>query len=102
MGIPQEFRGLAWVLMAGCHGSNLKRLYQVYMKKSSQCEKLIRRDITRTFPDHKMFKDKAGGGQETLFNVMKVMCPLSRYCLHIAGILFYLLPLAAHLGEGKL
>ncbi len=39
---------------------------------TSPCEKVIRRDITRTYPEHELFKEKNGLGQESLFNVIKV------------------------------
>lgn len=42
---------------------------------TSPCEKLIRRDIARTYPEHDFFKEKDSLGQEVLFNVMKVTCP---------------------------
>lgn len=42
------------------------------MKMTSPCEKVIRRDITRTYPEHDFFKEKDGIGQERLFNVIKV------------------------------
>lgn len=41
-------------------------------QQTSPTEKAIRRDITRTYPDHSFFKQKNGLGQESLFNVMKV------------------------------
>lgn len=37
---------------------------------------VIRRDIARTYPEHDLFKEKDGVGQESLFNVMKA------YSLH--------------------
>jgi len=39
---------------------------------SSPCEKVIRRDIARTYPQQEFFKEKHGPGQESLFNVIKV------------------------------
>lgn len=42
------------------------------MKMQSPCEKVIRRDITRTYPEHDLFKEEHGLGQESLFNVIKV------------------------------
>ena len=42
------------------------------MKMTSPCEKVIRRDITRTYPEHPLFKELHGPGQESLFNVIKV------------------------------
>ncbi|KAK3732519.1 hypothetical protein RRG08_030719 [Elysia crispata] len=75
-GIPHEFRGMAWQLVLGVHDSPWKQEYREHMKKTSPCEKLIRRDIARTFPEHDFFKEKDGFGQESLFNVMKA------YSLH--------------------
>nr|XP_011443847.2 ecotropic viral integration site 5 ortholog isoform X1 [Crassostrea gigas]XP_019927591.2 ecotropic viral integration site 5 ortholog isoform X1 [Crassostrea gigas]XP_034301949.1 ecotropic viral integration site 5 ortholog isoform X1 [Crassostrea gigas]XP_034301950.1 ecotropic viral integration site 5 ortholog isoform X1 [Crassostrea gigas] len=75
-GIPHHFRGLAWQLLLGVHDSPHKQLYVEYLKQTSPSEKLIRRDIARTFPDHDFFKEKDGLGQESLFNVMKA------YSLH--------------------
>lgn len=71
-GIPHHFRGLAWQLLLNVNDSPAKDLYVEYLKKTSPSEKLIRRDIARTFPDHAFFKKKDGVGQESLFNVMKV------------------------------
>jgi hypothetical protein len=42
-----------------------------YLKSSSPCEKIIRRDIARTFPEIEYFRDEKGAGQAGLFNVMK-------------------------------
>lgn len=43
------------------------------LQSTSACERMIKRDIARTFPDHSFFKDKDGIGQGTLFNVIKVV-----------------------------
>jgi len=50
----------------------MKDMYVEYLKQKSPSEKMIRRDIARTFPEHDFFKEKDGLGQESLFNVMKV------------------------------
>lgn len=50
----------------------IKDQYSELLKKTSPCEKLIRRDIARTYPEHEFFKEKDSLGQEVLFNVMKV------------------------------
>ena len=50
----------------------MKDMYVEYLKQKSPSEKMIRRDIARTFPEHDFFKKKDGVGQESLFNVMKV------------------------------
>ncbi|XP_052789504.1 ecotropic viral integration site 5 ortholog-like isoform X2 [Mya arenaria] len=75
-GIPHPFRGLAWQLMLDVNNSPMKEMYVEYLKQKSPSEKMIRRDIARTFPEHDFFKEKDGLGQESLFHVMKA------YSLH--------------------
>ncbi|KAL4717493.1 hypothetical protein ACJJTC_000642 [Scirpophaga incertulas] len=75
-GVPHHFRGIVWQLLAGVDTSPDKKLYATYIKAKSACEKVIRRDIARTYPEHDFFKEKDGLGQESLFNVMKA------YSLH--------------------
>ncbi|XP_067012573.1 ecotropic viral integration site 5 ortholog isoform X2 [Anabrus simplex] len=75
-GIPHHFRGIVWQLLCGAHDSPVKKQYADYIKATSACEKVIRRDIARTYPEHEFFKEKDGLGQESLFNVMKA------YSLH--------------------
>lgn len=75
-GIPTHFRGIAWQLLCSATESPEKKLYAEYIKTKSPCEKVIRRDIARTYPEHDFFKEKDGLGQESLFNVIKA------YSLH--------------------
>lgn len=74
-GIPHHFRAIAWQLLCGAADTD-KQQYADYIKATSACEKVIRRDIARTYPEHDFFKEKDGLGQEALFNVMKA------YSLH--------------------
>jgi len=71
-GVPVHFRPLLWQCLAKVDTSNAKQKYADYMKMISPCEKVIRRDISRTYPEHDFFKEKDGIGQERLFNVIKV------------------------------
>lgn len=58
-----------------CNASDTdKKLYAEYIKSTSACEKIIRRDVARTYPEIDLFKGKEG--QEALFNVIKA------YSLH--------------------
>ncbi|XP_065160429.1 ecotropic viral integration site 5 ortholog isoform X2 [Atheta coriaria] len=75
-GIPVHFRGIAWQLLCSATEAPEKKLYAEYIKTKSPCEKVIRRDIARTYPEHDFFKEKDGLGQESLFNVIKA------YSLH--------------------
>lgn len=97
-GIPHHFRGLVWQLLCNAHDSSEKEKYAEYMKSSSPCEKVIRRDIARTYPEHDFFKEKDGPGQESLFNVMKAYSLHDRevgYCqgsAFIVGLLLMQMP----------
>ena len=85
---------MAWQLLCGAHDSEDKLKYSEYMKSQSACEKVIRRDIARTYPEHDFFKKKDGIGQEALFNVMKAYSIHDRevgYCQGTAFIVGLLL-----------
>jgi fructose-1,6-bisphosphatase/inositol monophosphatase family enzyme len=71
-GVPIHFRPLVWQCLAKVETSTAKQKYAEYLKMNSPCEKVIRRDISRTYPEHEFFKEKHGVGQERLFNVIKV------------------------------
>ncbi|XP_021944224.2 ecotropic viral integration site 5 ortholog isoform X1 [Folsomia candida] len=97
-GIPHHFRGIVWQLLCGAHDSSDKAKYADYIKATSACEKVIRRDIARTYPEHEFFKEKDGLGQESLFNVMKAYSLHDRevgYCqgsAFIVGLLLMQMP----------
>ena len=93
-GIPHHFRGMAWQVLCGAHDSSDKSKYSAYLRTQSACEKVIRRDIARTYPEHDFFKKKGGVGQESLFNVMKAYSTHDRevgYCQGSAFIVGLLL-----------
>ncbi|XP_016160963.1 PREDICTED: EVI5-like protein, partial [Ficedula albicollis] len=71
-GIPQHFRAIVWQLLCSAAELPLKAQYSELLRMSSPCERLIRRDIARTYPEHDFFKGQDSLGQEVLFNVMKV------------------------------
>lgn len=97
-GIPHHFRGLSWQLLCNAHTSQAREMFAEYMKQTSPCEKVIRRDIARTYPEHEFFKEKDGPGQESLFNVMKAYSLHDRevgYCqgsAFIVGLLLMQMP----------
>ncbi|XP_074654316.1 ecotropic viral integration site 5 ortholog-like [Tubulanus polymorphus] len=97
-GIPYHFRGLVWQLLCNAHNHSAKDWYPEFMKKTSPFEKVIRRDIARTYPEHDFFKEKDGLGQESLFNVMKAYSLYDRevgYCQgsgFIVGLLLMQMP----------
>nr|XP_037270022.1 ecotropic viral integration site 5 ortholog-like isoform X1 [Rhipicephalus microplus] len=97
-GIPQHFRAIAWQLLCNAPTCAAREQYAEYLKASSPCEKVIRRDIARTYPEHEFFRDKDGPGQEGLFNVMKAYSLHDRevgYCqgsAFIVGLLLLQMP----------
>ncbi|ETN75358.1 TBC domain protein [Necator americanus] len=79
-GIPQHFRTIAWQLLSNASVSSIHEVYSDYMRQSSIYEKVIQRDIPRTYPELEFFKD-GGRGQASLFNVMKGLVFVQYYNL---------------------
>nr|XP_018266772.1 uncharacterized protein I303_00748 [Kwoniella dejecticola CBS 10117]OBR88930.1 hypothetical protein I303_00748 [Kwoniella dejecticola CBS 10117] len=71
MGIPPVIRGAIWQLMSSSKSAPLEETYKALLKIPSTHEKAIKKDLNRTFPNHKYFQDNAGIGQEGLFMVVK-------------------------------
>ncbi|XP_057696608.1 ecotropic viral integration site 5 protein homolog isoform X5 [Corythoichthys intestinalis] len=97
-GIPHHFRAIVWQLLCNAQNMTIKDQYSELLKMTSPCEKLIRRDIARTYPEHDFFKEKDSLGQEVLFNVMKAYSLVDRevgYCqgsAFIVGLLLMQMP----------
>ncbi|XP_017652031.1 ecotropic viral integration site 5 protein homolog isoform X5 [Nannospalax galili] len=97
-GIPHHFRAIVWQLLCSAQNMPIKDQYSELLKMTSPCEKLIRRDIARTYPEHNFFKEKDSLGQEVLFNVMKAYSLVDRevgYCqgsAFIVGLLLMQMP----------
>ncbi|CAF4354133.1 unnamed protein product [Rotaria socialis] len=98
-GVPVHFRPLVWQCLAKVETSNAKEKYIDYMKMTSSCEKVIRRDISRTYPEHELFKEKHGVGQERLFNVIKAYSLFDREVGYCQGIGFIVGLLLMHMPE---
>ncbi|XP_073707273.1 ecotropic viral integration site 5 protein homolog isoform X3 [Garra rufa] len=96
-GIPHHFRAIVWQLLCNAQSLPIKEQYSELLKMTSPCEKLIRRDIARTYPEHEFFKEDSLG-QEVLFNVMKAYSLVDRevgYCqgsAFIVGLLLMQMP----------
>ena len=88
-GIPHHFRAIVWQLLCNATETD-KKQYAEYIKATSACERVIRRDIARTYPEHDFFKEKDGLGQEALFNVMKAYSLHDREVGYCQGELFFL------------
>ncbi|XP_053318157.1 EVI5-like protein isoform X2 [Spea bombifrons] len=97
-GIPHPFRAMVWQMLCNASDMPVKKQYADLLRMSSPCEKLIRRDIARTYPEHDFFRGQDSLGQEGLFNVMKAYSLIDRevgYCqgsAFIVGLLLMQMP----------
>ncbi|CAF4183124.1 unnamed protein product [Rotaria socialis] len=98
-GVPVHFRPLLWQCLTKVETSNAKLKYIQLIKMASPCEKVIQRDITRTYPEHELFKEKHGLGQESLFNVIKAYSLYDREVGYCQGIGFIVGLLLMHMPE---
>lgn len=86
-GVPLSLRGMMWQLFSGSKDEKLEEQYKDLLSDTSTHEKLILRDLARTFPGHDYFKKRGGVGQEGLFNVVKAYSlydPEVGYCQGLA------------------
>ena len=72
-GIPEALRGEVWQRLTGAsvQMEEIIDTYRVLVTKESPDDKVILRDIHRTFPAHEFFKDSGGVGQEALYRIAK-------------------------------
>ncbi|GMH35817.1 hypothetical protein BSKO_03685 [Bryopsis sp. KO-2023] len=86
-GIPDEFRGDAWLVLSG--GQELRDanpgVYEHQLTQPCDAEHLIRRDLHRTFPNHVYFQNEGGPGQQALFNVLKAYAVYDPEVCYVQG-----------------
>lgn len=93
-GIPPSLRGMIWQMFSKSKDPVLENQYRDLLSRDSSYDKMIQRDLARTFPDHPYFKDPEGQGQIGLFNVVKAYSIYDQdvgYCQGIAFIVGALL-----------
>ncbi|CAG8435539.1 3691_t:CDS:2 [Ambispora gerdemannii] len=98
-GIPPALRGMIWQLMSKSKDAELESTYAQLLKETSAHEKLIMRDLNRTFPKHEYFQDQNGIGQEGLFNVVKAYSVFDKDVGYCQGISFVVGPLLLHMPD---
>ncbi|KAG1469337.1 hypothetical protein G6F56_003311 [Rhizopus delemar] len=100
-GIPHKIRGVIWQSMAQSSSLNLESLYGQLSKETSSYERIIQRDLSRTFPQLDMFKADGGEGQLALGRLLKAY---SIYDLHVGycqGLAFLAGPLLMTMPEDQ-
>lgn len=94
-GIPSPLRGTIWQILSASKNPDLEQVYtNVLLATSSPQEKLIRKDISRTFPKQDYFRTREGpNGQESLFNVCKAYSLYDPEVNYVQGMAFIVGPL---------
>ncbi|PKC07639.1 RabGAP/TBC, partial [Rhizophagus irregularis] len=70
-GLPSKLRGLVWQSMSQASSTYLETMYSQLLSESSPYDKIIERDLARTFPGVELFKEENGHGQTMLWNVLR-------------------------------
>lgn len=98
-GIPGALRGMMWQLMSSSKDEEMEIIYAFYLKQPSPHEKMIRKDLARTFPGQDYFQDGKGIGQENLFNVVKAYSLYDEECGYCQGMQFVVGPLLLNMPD---
>lgn len=97
LGIPEKFRGNIWQRLANVDNkTDMTDMYRVLLTKETKCETVIQRDIHRTFPAHKFFREIGGSGQDVLFKVSKAYAVYDTEVGYCQGLSFIAASLLLH------
>ncbi|GAN09322.1 hypothetical protein MAM1_0259c08847 [Mucor ambiguus] len=98
-GIPTRVRGLMWQAMSKSASLHLETVYKQLCKEKSPHERIIQRDLARTFPRIDMFKQENGQGQSRMKRILEsysLYDPDVGYC---QGLAFLVGPLLMNIPE---
>lgn len=98
-GIPPALRGLAWKSMAQGGSPTLGSLYDSLSTEWTPFVKIIGRDLNRTFPDIKTFRQKGGEGQMNLGRVLRAYSAYDMQVGYCQGLTFLTGPLLLHMTD---
>ncbi|RCH90252.1 GTPase-activating protein, partial [Rhizopus stolonifer] len=98
-GIPPSIRGMVWQLLAHSKDEALVARYIELLKLVSPYDKMIQRDLARTFPGHTYFKESDGQGQEGLYNVVRAYSSYDHEVGYCQGLAFIVGPLLLNMPE---
>lgn len=100
LGIPEALREKIWQKLANVEGkTEMLDMYKILITKETKCETVIQRDIHRTFPAHKCFKETGGSGQDALFKVSKAYAVYDSEVGYCQGLSFIAASLLLHMPE---
>jgi hypothetical protein len=98
VGIPPSIRGMVWQLLAKSKDEELVTKYIELLKLASPYDKMIQRDLARTFPGHVYFKESDGQGQEGLYNVVRAYSSYDNEVGYCQGLAFIVGPMLLNVG----
>lgn len=100
LGVPEALRGIVWRRLANVESkTEIIDMYRVLLTKETKCESVIQRDIHRTFPAHKSFKESGGSGQDALFKVSKAYAVYDAEVGYCQGLSFIAASLLLHVSH---
>ncbi|PVU87876.1 hypothetical protein BB559_005839 [Furculomyces boomerangus] len=98
-GIPPKLRGVVWQALSHGRSTYLQTMYYQLVKEHSPHERIILRDLPRTFPALGIFKDINGEGQKRLFNILKAYSLYDAEVGYCQGLGFVIGPLMMNMSE---
>lgn len=98
-GLPAKLRGLIWQSMSQASSTYLETMYTQLLKEHSPYERIIQRDLARTFPQVDMFKEEGGNGQEMLRNILKAYSLYDPHVGYCQGLGFLVGPLLMNVSQ---
>ncbi|PKK77187.1 hypothetical protein RhiirC2_732581 [Rhizophagus irregularis] len=100
-GLPPKLRGLVWQSMCQASSTYLETMYSQLLSESSPYDRIIQRDLARTFPHIEMFKEENGKGQTMLWNVLKAYSLYDSLVGYCQGLGFLVGPLLMNMNEAQ-
>lgn len=100
IGIPEALRGKVWQKLANVeNNTEMTERYRVLITMDTSCEQIILRDIHRTFPAHKFFRETGGIGQDGLYKVSKAYAVYDSEVGYCQGLSFIAASLLLHVSK---
>ncbi|GAA5803368.1 hypothetical protein HPULCUR_008847 [Helicostylum pulchrum] len=98
-GIPTRVRGLMWQAMSKSASLHLETVYDQLCKEKSPHERIIQRDLARTFPRIDMFKQENGKGQSSMKHILEAYSLYDTEVGYCQGLAFLVGPLLMNMPE---
>ncbi|KAG2198022.1 hypothetical protein INT47_004989 [Mucor saturninus] len=100
-GIPTRVRGLMWQAMSKSASLHLEKVYEQLCKEKSPHERIIQRDLARTFPRIDMFKQENGQGQSSMKRILESYSLYDAEVGYCQGLAFLVGPLLMNMPEAQ-